>query len=341
MTAFKRYLGFYLPNPCWALDHINIEELKLTPDLFTSEMSKIVIDVETSDFELKVCRDGMFLLRINLLASEIEKAEPTSFNEHLTAWSEYLNYTNTITIVLESSFLTRTKHAFFSHKEITNKDAFGVRFEDGKWAGHNIPVFSYAEILQNARYISQLPNTNIPLSFNSAFRGRQIISQDVFDDVLQFLTKYISNQAIISIISQISKALSEYKIGNFDTSLVLSWFIVESIIEHIWFKWLSNKNYDLDGIKRLNNDRFKNLNSRDYPINVKLNLLELNDQITLKNYKELDEVRVYRNKIVHSSDKYTCSLADASKALNCALFLISDVYSVKLELNTSLSISGL
>ena len=58
-------------------------------------------------------------------------------------------------------------------------------------------------------------------------------------------------------------------------------------------------------------------------------------------YKSLDEIRLFRNKIVHQDSNYSYTDADAARALNAANDLLNQVFRLKLSINLGLSLGGL
>jgi len=340
----ERYLGFYFSNPFWLDQKIDVDSLRVSPDLFTAELSRIIFTHVGIGYTLKVCRDGRFLLRINSIAEQIEAtyAEPNmSFGNHLSAWSEYLMFANAFALIFQSTHLEVSNFGYFESRELTNKDAFGIRVENGHEAGHSICPQSIAEKFQMGRYLSQLPNSGVPLSLDSRFSNRIVVEKSVIEKAVTKFDSIIGNRNAISNTNQLLKAVSEYKVGNFDTSLILAWFVVESIVHAKWSAWLDSKKLDGDGNLRINGDRKSVLKGRDYTMSSKLNMLELADVLPLSIFKNLDKVRGFRNKVVHQDERYDCSMEDAGLALESANALMLYHFNIALKLNLSLSISGL
>jgi hypothetical protein len=128
----------------------------------------------------------------------------------------------------------------------------------------------------------------------------------------------VSDKNLVSLLSELSKSFSEFKIGNYTTSLTLAWFVIESALINKWVEFLDSKNIIYsDNSKRINPKRKESLMRPD--INVIANLLELTDVLNFPLFKKIDTVRGYRNKIVHRSHDYVCKVEDCTMALEIAL----------------------
>lgn len=336
----ERYFGFYLSRPMWVINQVNLQSDNLA-ETFTNLMSEEVFTHEHDKYILKLCRDGLFLFKIKSIEQKLVANQSSQFAEHLEEWIKYLRYANAIALLFESVFIEETKMYYFETRELTTKDAFGVMFEGGEWKGHSIATLSVAEKFQLGRHLSLYTN-NIPISMNSLFLGRQVVSQAVLDQLADHFDNLYDDDFLISLFSELIKCVSEFKLANFNTSSVIAWFIVESIINVKWSNWIESKNSsDVSGKTRINSRRKKNLEGRDYSISAKLNILELNDQLPNDLFLKLDEMRTQRNKIAHREKDFQCSMSQAQGAINSTNELIEQHFNFKINLNLSLSISGL
>jgi len=79
--------------------------------------------------------------------------------------------------------------------------------------------------------------------------------------------------------------------GNDDISIILSWTVIERIINKFWSDLLEEK---------VSSTRKNSILSiKEYTASVKTNELLLNGIITEATAKEIDRIRKYRNKIMH------------------------------------------
>lgn len=338
-TSTERYLGFYLSRPFWAVNEIDLSNG--IPSGFSNLMGEEVFQYEDPEFKLKVCRDGRFLLRINPKSSSNNNT-----GDHILSietWSHYLKYANAAVLLFESIFINETnKFGYFETRELTNKDAFGVRYENGIWNGESITDLSLAREFQNAR-LGILSQNGLHVSHHPLFQTRRVIPVSIFEKFADTFNHAFKNEWLISLLSLLIKSISEFKVANFDTALIISWFIVESIVQEKWSLWIHEKNgahVDINK-KRIDAGRKKQLNGRDFPISVKMNILELNDCLPHELFQKLDTTRKYRNKITHQNSKYRCTLSDAKAAIETSNELIDQHFQFKITLNLSLTISGL
>ena len=337
-VPYDKHLGFYLSKPFWAIEEFDIDN---NISMFTDLMSEEVFQHLNKEYSLKICRDGMFLLKINEISKKIVNELNVDFLEQINAWSSYLQYANTLVLLFESAFIEEQKLAYFEIQELTNKDAFSVSFENNECKGYTIASLSTAEKFQNARYLSSLPFGGSHPSTNPIFTGRPVVLKSTLDKLVGNFDLIYRNKRLISLFSQLIKSIGEFKIANFDTALIISWFVIESILQDKWTSWINSKNISGINPKRINAERKGKLEGRDYPLSVKLNILELNDLLPNEIFQNLDRIRGYRNKIVHRDSKFKCSLENAKEAINATNDLIIQHFNFKITLNLGLSISGI
>ncbi len=338
------YVGFYTSRPFWAGEALELSASH-TLENFTQLMSEEVRVYEEDEYVLKICKDGCFLFQIKAVSEKLDarrrfNAIP-NLEDELAIWSSYLNYLNCIYILFESSFLKHQQHAYFEIAEITNRDAFGTSFENNKQMGSSISQLSFVSGFQMGRYLSDYKQ-DIPLIMDLRIAGRIEVPFVVFDALHSDFSKIYGHAEHIRVLSEVIKSLGEYKVANYSTSLVLSWFVIESYIREYWQKLLTDKNMTFrDGSKRINSDRFENFQGRDYPISVVLNVLELSDIIDFEQFKTIDALRKTRNALVHRDQQAICNANDCQQAFKIIKMFIAKETGVDLEMNLSYSLRGL
>ena len=80
------------------------------------------------------------MLRIEALEQGQGPNDHIQIGETVKRWGEYLDYLNTFYLFLDSSTIEIAKLSYFNLHEITNRDAFRVRYEGGKCVGENIAI---------------------------------------------------------------------------------------------------------------------------------------------------------------------------------------------------------
>lgn len=322
----SRYLGFYLSKPFWVKEAIDLQSG--FPQDFSNLMEEQMFIYEDATLDLRLCRDGRFLLKLKQLSDD----DPDkTFPGPVKTISVYVKNINTLALIFESVFLATTNFGYFETSELTNKDCFGVRYENGEWKGESIQQL---EKFQNARMgLIRFPSHP---AMDTIFVSRPVIPLEIIQEATSIYKDIAGNDWLIALVSSLNKSISEYKIANYDTALVLSWFIIESIIADKWSQWILSKAEETSG--RINSARKERLiKGRDYPISVKLNMMEMNEVISLHIYKKLDQVRGNRNAIVHRDKDYWCPQEDAQSAIEAANTLIENHFALKLHLNLSFS----
>ena len=301
----ENFTAFYTSRPFWAGDPIDFDATGTNSP--SEQMAEVVFSYDTNDFRLRICKDGMVMLHVSELEAQMPDDHDRSIEDTVAWWGRYLDYLNCLYLLLDSATIEVSHFAYFELSEITNKDAFRVRFEDGRWAGHNIASESIASYYQMGRFES--------LSLAG-------LKKEVFDTLFASVSAVTRKDALLKALASIAKGIAEYKVGNFAVSLVLSWFVCESELLARWKVFLEASNRDYpDGSKRISSNRQQTLTGRDYPLSVVSNLLELSGEIQYETFKRIDTVRGYRNKVVHQDPHFACGPTHCQEAVKLALDL--------------------
>ncbi|BAY07519.1 hypothetical protein [Calothrix sp. NIES-2098] len=324
----ERFIGFYTSLPFWAgakvdidsfCKYINSSQREEIEQYISSLLSKEEFVYYHDGYTLKICKDGMILLRIPAISNQIDsiyaEVDRNSLSssenyirfikEVFVEWSKYIHYLNCIYLLLDSCLL-KTGIKYFEISEISSKDIFGIAFDNGEELG--MKISPSAIVFQAVRRFPLLCNcTNIFFRFQ-----RKELPESVFNLLNSNFSTVYSNQKIVKVLAEVTKSLSEYKIANYPTSLVLSWFIIESFVSNLCSNFLESKNQNVtyindEGIeincKRINSERKAFLIGRDYTISTILNILEISGLIEFNTFKKIDKIRQMRNKIVHADPK--------------------------------------
>ncbi len=295
-------------------------------------MEEEVFGYSDDAFSIKICRDGMVKLRIEAL--ENHGAQQQTVEYTVKRWGEYLDYLNAFYLFLDSAVITTMRLAYFNLHEITVRDAIRIRYENGKEAGYNVPTESVAATFQMARH--QRTYGSIPIEHDPRISLRQVISLEAISRAVASFKAVVSKPGVEKVFASFTKSIAEYKVGNYETSIILAWFISERIMANLWGRHIDSLNKDQgDGQQRINRKRKDTLTGRDFPISVVSNLLELWDILPFSLFKDLDTVRGFRNDIVHGETNYEPSAKDAQLAINTAREL--SIRSNQIDFTPSLS----
>jgi hypothetical protein len=337
--AIYHFTAFYPSRPFWAGSGVNFDDQSYE-GWFHNQMVEEVFSQSNDTYTIKVCRDGRIMLRIEALEQDQSPGAHPRIEALVARWGEYLDYLNAFYLLLDSSLLELSNVCYFNLHEVTNRDAFRVRYEDGNSTGESIPAESIAFVFQMARYSSSYPS-GLPIQHDPLIAMRGVIALDVIKHASNLFTRVVASPGLEKTLASFAKSLSEYKIGNYETSVVLSWFIIEAAIKHLWETHLDSLNFDLQGgRKRINRDRRDDLTGRDFPISLVSNLLELWDVLSNPLFRDIDAVRGFRNRIVHPRD-HEPNAEEAQLTMKTAQAMIERQWGLHFIPNITYSVSGL
>lgn len=158
-------------------------------------------------------------------------------------------------------------------------------------------------------------------SIDALSGSRRAIELDLviysFEMLDQVLTSEYKN--ILTIVELLYKSGVQYSESKNSESLILSWAVIEHVINHLWSEYISNENRENRGQERIPKKRLEKLTGRDYPVSVMTELLEISGKLDSGLYKEIDECRRARNAWLHSLDDVTDRIASVSINTACQL----------------------
>ena len=334
-----QFVGFYPSRPFWAGSKVNFSD-QSREGWFHDQMVEEVFSKETDTYALKVSRDGRIMLRVAALEKVCAPEAHPPMEEIVKKWGEYLDYLNAFYLLLDSSTIELTAFHYFNLHEITNRDAFRVSYENGKSTGENIAIESIASVFQMGRYSSSY-RPGVPIEYDSAIMMRQVISIEVIRHAASAFGKVVAISGLAKTLASFAKSLSEFKIGNYETSVVLSWFITEAALSHLWKEHIDSLNAEAaDGRKRINRERKDFLTGRDLTISMISNLLELWGVLPHSEFQDIDAVRGFRNKIVHSHS-FVPGPFEAQLAMKTAQTMIERLWGLRFTPSFGYSVTGI
>lgn len=345
-----QFLCFYPSRPIWAIDALT--DLDWLPRdghapesdkgrKFRMNMSEPVMKYESSTYTLILCRDGRFMLRVDALEQRIASLNSANYVDRtIGLWGEYLDFLNALYFLFDSA-LSETAHtSLFTLNELTWKDVFREVTDGAKTITEHCPTESMVSYYQKCRNISNF-DQDIPLSADDRFFRRMIAPEASVRLTFDNFHKTMAQPGTEKSLASYSKGLSEYKIGNYETAVVLSWFIIEAAVVSMWRRHIGDMNREMGcGALRINAERKKFLTGRDFSLSVISNLLELWDVLPNDLFRNIDAVRRTRNDIVHRTVT-SISVEETQLALNTAKDMIVRETTIPLTVNLSLSVIGL
>ncbi len=335
----NQFTAFYPSKPFWAGSKVDFKDQGYE-GWFHDQMVEETFSYESELCAIKVCRDGRIMIRVEALEQNGNPETPEPVEKTVKIWGEYLDYLNTFYLLLDSATIEIANLGYFNLHEITNRDAFRVRYEGGKSTGEDIAIESIASVFQMGRYLSSY-RSGIPIEHDPQIMMRQVIPVEVIEHASQIFASVVASPGLEKILASFEKSLSEYKVGNYETSIVLAWFITERGISRIWEKHIESLNADYpDGRKRINRERRDFLTGRDFTISIVSNLLELWGLLPNSIFQDIDATRGLRNKIVHGHI-FQPGAKEAQLALRTAQWMIEREWGFNFTPSMSYSVSGL
>ncbi len=158
---------------------------------------------------------------------------------------------------------------------------------------------------------------------------------------VQSFSRVVASPGLEKTLASFAKSLSEYKVGNYETSVVLAWFITEAAISQLWKSHIDGLNQDIqDGRMRINRERTDYLTGRDFPISLVSNLLELWDVLPYPLFQDIDSARGFRNKIVHGRN-FSPTASESQLAMKTAKSMIERLWDLRFVPSIGCSVTGL
>lgn len=303
-------------------------------------MVEEVFTVADERVELRICRDGRILLRVVGLEVSPETTDFAPIEETVRRWGEYLDYLNSFYLLLDSAVMEMDHLSYFNLHEVTNRDAFRVTYEDGKSTGENIAVESIASVFQMGRYSGSY-RSEVTIEYDLQIMMRQVISRDAIAHASNLFLQVVAKPGTEKQLASFAKSLAEYKVGNYETSIVLAWFITEASISSLWRSHIEAQNLNIGSDRRrINRERKDFLTGRDFSASIVSNMLELVGVLDYSVFEEIDKVRGYRNKIVHAH-KFVPNAIEAQLAIKTAQAMIERLLGIRFTPNMGYSVSGL
>jgi hypothetical protein len=334
----EKIIGFYPSRPFWALEALDLKSVGDAAAL-RPLMEEIVLDYRRTTCHLQICRDGKFMFRVHAL----EEASPastvgTGSSSLVTWWSQYLDVVNCLNLLFESAVLQQVRVGF-DFSEITPRDVSRMMRENNQITVSSLPADTGPSSYYMAQYRITLLSSSPESQANLA--SRLVVPRTLFERVIANLESALTDPRLSQQLATVARSVAQYKIGNFTTSLTLSWFVIEAILAARWERYLDSANEEyLDGERRISSDRRRDLVGADYPISVVTNFLELGRLVPFAQFKAIGKVRRYRNKVVHQDPKFECSADHCEEALRLALDLITQGRDLTIDIDFSYSVMG-
>lgn len=135
--------------------------------------------------------------------------------------------------------------------------------------------------------------------------------------------------------SLIYTASYHYARHQFSSAQVIGWSVVEALQNHIWKEYLGGVSENKGGHTKINSQRFRILNGREFSASNISQALSLANKIDDDILERLDESRRKRNKLAHDLDEVTSQ--DAVKVIRLATDLLTEILGTRVTSQLGLS----
>lgn len=282
------------------------------------------IEFETDTYCLGLDRAITLHLKTTYLDRLLGDTDPEL--RQIRKWYFYTAHLNCLYLLLDALVVRDLHLYYFDLEEITTKNANVV-------SPNGVSISPHSRRHQ----LSSMPGEEF------------VLTKEILEAVNREFLTATSDFERVYVLSEVAKSLGAYKSGDFTTSFVLAWFLLERFVESIWTSYLESQNRDMGhGEKRINSERRKSLTDpRSYPISVKLQILELAQKLSFAQFSVLDTLRGKRNDIVHPG-KVRAGDATAQgdhdscgEAFVLLQEFIESAFGLRLTLNISYSFLGI
>lgn len=173
-----------------------------------------------------------------------------------------------------------------------------------------------------------------------AINSRRLIEHDVIHYSFNLLNQILksNNKNAVKITEMLYWAHHRYSENAFSDSLILSWAVCEKLINHLWGDFVRTKKGVINGVERVNKDRVKKLEGRDFTASIVTEVLELSGVINFELFRGIDDARRKRNAWLHSLNAIEDK--DASSAMRTAIELFQVATGVALRPAISRTMPG-
>jgi hypothetical protein len=360
----KRYIGFYTSKLFWVNEIIDPDDIRARGGDPGDMMEQEIFSHSTNVYSLKICRDGLFMVRIEALEgawSEYKAMKVEKPNEVHKLNSKYYDYLNVV-LLLFNSVLLKEHSISAENLHLNIGDAFPMSY------GKNSVVASgsqkaFAPFL--ARSLNLYVGAAKPLSYHHlTHRLLYQISNETFGDWAHACDSILEDYDKVNIMSQIMVSIGNYRLLNFTASLIQSWFVIEYFINVYWFEFLRQKQIGFDDAGNWRNSKARDFlsDNKDITASMMTKLLDFSGAIDHDVFLKIDSLRTKRNKIAHNAEKVkryvntlkkntepskggnkevAVTMEDYFKAFEVICYFAKNVYDVDLRISSVISRNSL
>lgn len=320
-----RYCGFYPHKPYWAGTRPQLEGM--SAEAFSAAMSEVAFSDETAAYELIIYKDGMVAYRFEGMQDEQGQVALPQCLEHL----------NALYLLLDASVVMTSKLNIFEFTELTSGQmlvldkpegvaddrAMGV-VDAGPLAASENCSYRYYLGRRAEAYALSRPSEDPRIYMRMPVEG--IAFRVLFDNL-----RTAHERGMVSTLSMFAKALSQFKQGGYEASLVLQWYLIEGYLSDLWKDYIRNKNWEFEpGKGRIDSRRMQQM---QYPDAIVLNMLELSGAMPFDDYEAMEALRRLHTSLINREQAQEATEAACTVGFSVLTKLIKHSSGIVLELN--------
>lgn len=319
MAGYVYYFAYPLET-IWIGPRITGDE-RLGAGGWRTLMEEVVGTAEVEGWALRVERDGCMVLTPPKASTtgETPQYRPEAAMER---WRYICARLNAFSLLLASESDKATGEASVPFRYLDHQEVVVTRGANGE----DYPSLRLNQTAHNSWRL------RLDIGSDPRKAGLLLIrptrSKETFVKALKVYEALTQKPAALTLLDMLAIAQSDFHSGKHNPSVVLAWFVIETLLNIEWSRWLDSKNGKVgetsngQSIMRINSDRKQQLTGRDYTASIISQNLELLDILTHDDFKDINEVRQNRNAIAHKAGT-ECGMDEPMLALRTAMKLFS------------------
>lgn len=230
-VAERRYLGFYAHHPFWAGTAPSQQKLSEYDD-FEAVMAEIVFKRQCDQYEFAVCRDGLILLHINEIYSEIDSFGEDEWIGHIARLLPLcVMCANSMNLLLETAYLSVANALQYTLRSISSTDLARVITQEGKVVSVDFNSRYERGVILFEERKDGLPLPAEHWHLDKRFLRRFELSIGALEVANEWFGRIIGDSWVIWAMQQLVDSATRFKELDYMSSLLLAWFIIESFIK--------------------------------------------------------------------------------------------------------------
>ncbi|MCB0184590.1 MAG: hypothetical protein KDE31_10000 [Caldilineaceae bacterium] len=298
MATYKYYFAYPLEQ-IWIGPRVTGSELLGTGG-WRALMEEVVGTADVDGWGLRVERDGCMVLTPPT-DSVMDETNNRNVEADIKRWRDICARLNAFSLLLASESDKTTGEASVPFRYLDHQEIVVTRGANGE----DYPAFGLhqtAHALWRQRFgMGSDPKSAVHLLMRVG-RSDETVTKAI--KAYEALTK---DPTALRLLDMLAIAQSDFHSGKHNPSVVLAWFVIESLLNIEWSRWLDSMNGEVgetsggQRVMRINSDRKQYLTGRDYTASIISQNLELLGILTYDDLTHITEVRQNRNAIAHKA----------------------------------------